>query len=271
MAPGIFFEGIEVKQREQKPREKGLTMMIDWGVGFLVQSDTLDLASPYIDLAKIAVGISRMVPEALLLEKNALYRRYNVEPFPGGMLLELAMHQYRKSGKKALEAARSYYEESRRLGYTLMEVSDNVIDISPEEKKNIISLATRDFGFKVLGEVGAKTEETDPETMMADIENCLEAGSWKVLLEALEFVDREKGQLKLSLVDRITSRFPSEKLFFEIPGPWNPGTTLSKSHDMKMYLIDSLGSDVNIGNVLPEDVMELETLRLNLGVGMKLK
>jgi len=267
----VFCEGIEVKQREQKPREKGLTMMIDWGSGLVAQSDMLNLASPYIDVVKIAVGISRMVPEDLLMEKNALYRRYNVEPFPGGMLLELAMHQYKRSGKDALEAARVYYEESRRVGYTVMEVSDNVIDISPREKKKIISLAARDFGFKVLGEVGAKTEETDLEVMMADIDNCLEAGSWKVLLEALEFVDREKGELKLDLVDKITSRFPPEKLFFEIPGPWNPGTTLSKSHDMKMYLIDSLGSEVNIANVLPQDVIELETLRLNLGVGMKLK
>ena len=150
-----------------------------------------------------------------------------------------------------------------------MEVSDNVIDISPKEKKKVISLAARDFGFKVLGEVGAKTEETALDVMIAD--NCLEAGSWKVLLEALEFVDREKGELKLDLVDRITSRFPPEKLFFEIPGLWNPGTTLSKSHDMMMYLIDSLGSDLNIGNVYPQDVIELETLRLNLGVGMKLK
>ena len=104
MSQGVFFEGIEVKQREQKTREKGLTMMIDWGAGFLAQSDTLNLASPYIDLAKIAVGISRIVPEDLLMEKNALYRRYNVEPFPGGMLLEFA--QYKKSKKDVLEAAR---------------------------------------------------------------------------------------------------------------------------------------------------------------------
>jgi len=271
MSQKTFFEGIEVKQREGKPREKGLTWMIDWGLGLLSQEDTLRIASPYIDLAKVAVGISRMVSEDFLIEKNALYRRFDVEPFPGGMLLELAMHQYKKRGKDALDAARIYYQESRRVGYTTMEVSDNVIHITPQEKRRLISLAAEEFHFKVLGEVGTKTEMTEADKMIADIDNCLEAGSWKAVLEAAEFVDREQGGLRLDLVDTVLEKFPSEKLIFEMPGPWNSGTTLSGAHDMKMYLIENLGPEVNLGNILPQDVVELETLRLNLGVGMKLK
>lgn len=271
MSQSTFFEGIEVKQREQKPREKGLTWMIDWGLGLVSQEDTLQIASPYIDLAKVAVGISRMLSEDFLMEKNALYRRFDVKPFPGGMLLELAVYQCKKRGKDALEAARIYYQESRRVGYTIMEVSDNVIHITPQEKKRLISLAAEEFGFKVFGEVGTKTEMTEADKIITDIDNCLEAGSWKVVLEAAEFVDREQGGLRLNLVDTVLKKFPSEKLVFEMPGPWNPGTTLSGTHDMKIYLIENIGPEVNLGNILPQDVVELETLRLNLGVGMKLK
>ena len=270
MSKNTFFEGIKVIQREQKPREKGITMMIDWGLGLLSQEDILQIASSYIDLAKVAVGISRMVTKDFLIEKNTLYRRFNVNPFPGGMLLELAIHQYKKRGKNAIEVAKIYYEESRRVGYTVMEVSDNVIHITPQEKKKIISLAVEEFGYKVLGEVGSKSEMTDASQMIADINNCLEAGSWKVLLEAAEFVDKEKGKLRLDLVDTILKRFPSDKLIFEMPGYWNSSTTLSGTHDMKIYLVEKFGHDINFANILPQDIIELETLRLNLGVGMKL-
>ncbi|GAI34052.1 unnamed protein product, partial [marine sediment metagenome] len=85
-----------------------------------------------------------------------------------------------------------------------------------------------------------------------------------------EFVDREKGRLRLDLVDAILKRFPSDKLIFEMPGYWNSGTTLSGTHDMKIYLVEKFGSDINLANILPQDIIELETLRLNLGVGMKL-
>ena len=246
-------------------------MMIDWGIGPLAQEDILDINAPYVDLAKIAVGIPRLIPDDLLMAKNYIYRRHGVEPFPGGMLLELVMHQYRKAGKSMLDAARRYYEESQRVGFRVMEVSDNVIEISPSEKHQVIEMAAKEFGFRVLGEVGTKREVTTPEEMSTDIENCLDAGSWKVLLEAAEFVDKHDGSIKLDLIEAVTKRTEPQLLIFEIPGSWNSNTSLSRSHDMAAHLVHTLGPDVNLGNILPKDIIELETLRLNIGVGMQIE
>jgi phosphosulfolactate synthase len=265
-----FFGDLEIPERTEKPRDRGITMMIDWGLGPVCQDDVSCFCGDYIDLAKVAVGIPRMIGDDELIRKNAAYRSRGIDPFPGGMLLEYAMHSYRKSGKPVIDAARRYYEESVRVGFSVMEVSDNVIEISPDEKREVISLAAREFGYRVLGEVGTKREETSAEEMIADVQNCIEAGSWKVLLEAAEFVDRKDGSIKMDLVEAIMKRFSPQELIFEIPGPWNPSTTLSKSHEMKMSLVDAFGPEVSLGNILPDDVLELETLRLGLGVGMHL-
>lgn len=265
-----FFGNLEIPGRSEKPRENGITMMIDWGLGVMAQEDTSRFAGEYIDLAKVAVGIPRLIPDQVLIRKNASYRANGIQPFPGGMLLEYAMHRYRKSGRTLADAARRYFEESKRVGYEVMEISDNVIEISLEEKRQLVSLAANEFAFRVLGEVGTKREVTSADEMISDIDICLEAGSWKVLLEAAEFVDKENGAIKMGLVEKITDRFPPEKLIFEIPGPWNPNTTLSRSHEMKSSLVDTFGAEVNLGNILPDDVVELETLRRGIGVGMKL-
>ena len=62
-------------------------------------------------------------------------------------------------------------------GFKLIEVSDNVIDISSQEKSNLIKTAAQEYGLKVLGETGSKKVASDTKKLIKDIRHCLYSGS----------------------------------------------------------------------------------------------
>jgi phosphosulfolactate synthase len=128
--------------------------MIDWGLPPASQQDLLGFAGEFLDLAKIAVGISGLIPEAALEAKLDSYRAHGVEPFPGGQFLEYA---YQK------EQVEAYFEECHRVGYRLVEISDNVVRFPDEVRRDLIQRAIRDHGLTVLGEIGSKKVETSAE------------------------------------------------------------------------------------------------------------
>lgn len=252
------FAAIDIPARPPKPRASGITMLIDWGVGLRAVEDLLDMAAPFADLAKVAVGISGLMDEAFLGRKIALYERHAVDPFPGGMFLELAWTQGR---------VREYYRECQRLGYRTVEVSDNVVRFPPGVKEAIIRQGREEFGLRVIGEVGKKREATPVGELIAGVESALKQGCWKVFVEAAEFFE---GKFKADVVQRMAQSVPVDALIFELPGKWIHDIHASQVHEMMVFLIDELGPDVNIANVLPEDIVALETLRTGLGVSMKL-
>ncbi len=107
------FEGTTIPDRPAKPRQAGLTMLIDWGLAGAAQADWLEIGAPYINLAKIAVGISRLLPADLLRKKIQLYRQHQVIPFPGGQFLEYAVYHGQAS---------DYLAAARTAGYGWIEV-----------------------------------------------------------------------------------------------------------------------------------------------------
>ncbi|MPZ15342.1 MAG: hypothetical protein GEU73_13110 [Chloroflexi bacterium] len=252
------FSMIESPDRGGKPRTRGLTMMIDFGVPLGVQRDVLALGSEFVDLAKVAVGISGLLEEETLTEKIRSYQEAEVEPFPGGMFAELAHNR---------DKVDQYYRECSRVGYRLIEISDNVVHLSKSERTSLIKRATEDYGFRVLGEVGSKHVKTDRVTLVADIEGCLAAGAWKVLVEAAEFVT--EGGFDISIAARLVEDVNVEDILFELPGRWIANVHQHEIHQMMVWLIEHLGSEVNIANVSPDDVIALETLRTGLGVTMR--
>ena len=96
-------------------------MMIDFGLGLVQQEDILRLASEYIDSAKIAVGVARLLPRELVMQKISLYQQFDVVPYPGGQFLEYAV---------LCEKVDEYLEETRVVGFHAVEVSDNLLSIS---------------------------------------------------------------------------------------------------------------------------------------------
>jgi phosphosulfolactate synthase len=248
------FAQIQIPERPAKPRQAGLTMLADWGLGVAVQASCLEGGAEYVDLAKIAVGISRLLPTDLLRKKIELYQRYQIIAFPGGQFLEYAVHYGQTE---------SYLSAAREAGYRWIEVSDNIIELTPEEKTDLIQISREKFGLEVLGEVGSKVEDTPPAELIADIQRCLDAGAWKVFVEAAELFGTDLNE---ALIEEISAALPLDKLIFEVPGPWIPGVRRCDQHAIRAWLIRHLGPQVNLGNVPPEDILEIETMRRGIGV-----
>ena len=156
-----------------------------------------------------------------------------------------------------------YWDEALRLGFTAVEISDNVLPLSDEDRKFLIRSA-RDAGLRVLGEIGAKYDETDVSTLVSQAELCLEAGADLILVEAAELVSG--GVMNEALIGELTKQLDMQRVLIELPGPWISNVTLSLVEDMKKALIRAFGTNVNIGNVYFKSLIDLESARVGLGV-----
>ncbi|MGH8668920.1 MAG: phosphosulfolactate synthase [Burkholderiales bacterium] len=251
------FVALPDARSQRKPRASGLTMVADFGLPYLQAKDTVEMAGGYIDLAKIAVGTSRLYQLGYLRKKLALYRKHRIRPFIGGQFQEYVFATY---GTRAL---RPFLEEARRVGFGVVEVSDNCVPLTPRERCAQIRLAI-DCGLAVFGEVGSKDAGNDARVLLSQAEDCLRAGAELVLVEAAELVVR--GKPKTGLIAALRRGLDMSRVLIELPGPWISGVSLSLVEDMKKFLVQEFGPDVNLANVMPGDIMETEALRVGLGV-----
>ena len=243
--------------RSSKPRRCGLTMIVDQGLPLAQQADLLRLAGEYADLAKIKSGTARLYPEAILVGKLKQYQRHRVQPFLGGQFHE---YVFATQGSRALAG---FYAEALRLGFAAIEISDNVVPLSSRERKAQIR-AARSAGLVVYGEVGSKETLSNPKLLVAQAEDCFDAGAALVLVEAAELVRRGKPNRRT--LDFLLEKLNREKIMIELPGPWIPEVRKCDVEALKKLLVEELGPDVNLANVAPEDLLDLETTRVGLGV-----
>ena len=246
------FSQIAIPEWEPKPRGSGITMVIDWGIGLNEQTDVIGTSGYFIDIAKIAVGMSRLIPREYLAKKIGLYKQNDIQPFPGGQWLELAILQNRVS---------EYFEAASAIGYEYVEVSDNAIAISPNRKKQIIQQAI-ESGLEVIGEVGKKVSTTDVDALVSDVENTLEGGAWKVFVEAKEIFGEE---LNRDIIQKLANSLDISKLIFEIPGAYVQPVHNYEQYEMWRWLLNCFGPKVNIASILPGDSLKLAALRLGVG------
>ncbi len=248
-----LFSNIPIKKRKEKPIKFGLTVIIEQKLGLKLQKDSLSLMADYIDLAKIATGVAALIEDQTLRKKIDLYHENNILAFPGGQFLEYVI---------AKNKVREYFSDVIKAGFKLVEVSDNLIDISPDKKCSFIKMATQEYGLKVLGETGSKKVSSDIKLLIKDIKDCLRCGAWKVMFEAAELF--ENGKFKINIIKTISQDIDIKNIIFELPGSWIPKITISDIHSLQVWLIENLGSDVNIANVDPFEVLDLEVERMNL-------
>lgn len=248
---------LPASRSREKPRRAGLTMMMDWGLPLGQQRDWLGLLAPCVDLAKFVVGTARLYEEDYLLEKVELYKRHDIHPFIGGQFLE---YVYATQG---IAGARPFFEEAKRLGFDAIEVSDNVVPLEGDARSTLIRTAV-DCGLEVHGEVGSKSDASDAATLIAQAEECFEAGAHVVLVEGAELLI--DGEPNRSLLSDLRGGLDTSRVIFELIGPWIPGTHHCDVYDLKKFLITEFGPDVNIANVMPEHVWETEALRAGLSV-----
>ncbi|MEX2519470.1 MAG: phosphosulfolactate synthase [Paracoccaceae bacterium] len=240
-----------------KPRRAGLTMTIDGGVPIGRAADMLEMAGAHVDIAKIKTGGSRLYPRDYLKRKIALYREHGLDVFPGGQFLEYVIHANDEN------ALRLYWDEAVAMGFSAIEVSDNVVALNDNQRRSLIkdAIAT---GLKVFGEVGSKETETDPETLFRQAEVSLDAGASLLLIEAAELIG-ERG-VNEALLRRLIDNLDMSKVLIELPGPWISGVSHHMIDDMAKLLVRELGPDVNLGNVAFDQIFDLETTRSGLGV-----
>ena len=234
--------------RSQKPREIGLSNLVDNGYGRNQLEDVLSMCHPFIDIVKL--GWASAYITSNLREKVELFARHGIRTCLGGMMFELSYWQ----GK-----IDDYAAWLKDLGINMVEVSNGSLPIPEQEKRQMVEyFAGR--GFTVLSEVGSKdvTHVSPPEEWVEFVKADLEAGAWKVILEgradASAGIYRADGSLQDALIDVILdSGIAADDLIFEAP------------HKRQMtWFVRRVGSNVNIGNVPLGEVLNLETLRLGL-------
>lgn len=237
---------LTVPVRSTKPRDVGITHVIDKGMGIRQLEDLLDTASDYIDILKLGWGTAYVTQN--VFDKIQACHTAKVPVCFGGTFLELAILQGRFD---------EYRETARKAGLTHVEISNGVIDMSRQEKANYIRELAKDF--VVLSEVGSKDSEKiiPPYRWVELIESDLEAGAWKVICEARESgtvgLYFGTGEVRSGLVDEITEKIDQADLIFEAP-----------QKAQQVWLVKKFGSEINVGNVATNEVIALETLRLGL-------
>ena len=247
------FQCVALPDYPEKPRQSGITMVIDYGLGLPYQEGFIQSAGYFLDLVKFATGVSRIMPADLLREKVARYEESGIKTFPGGQFFELAYLQGR---------AEAYLEEVKEVGFTHVEFSENCIELPPEKKSDFIKRAV-DMGLTVLGESGSKLYKSTPESILRDLETCREAGAWKVFVEAAEFVSDEG--LNTELVETLAASFDTNYIIFEIPTKWMKGVTLHDQYGFAKLLMHHIGPDANMANIDHGEVLRLALMRLGLG------
>jgi phosphosulfolactate synthase len=238
-------------RRLSKPRAAGQTMVIDKGMGIYAFEDLLQTTGSYIDMIKIGFGTSPLYPTDLLRRKIELARAHGICIFPGGTFLEVAVSQ---------DVTDQYFDTVRELGFTGIEVSDGTIEI-PRDLRSELILRGRGLGLTVYTEYGKKcwgsTIELDAfiETLAQDVEH----GARLVTIEGRESgagvgIFDEKGACRDDQVEEMLRHIADPgQLLWEAP-----------QKSQQVHLLNMLGSDINIGNVAPQDVMSLEALRRGL-------
>jgi phosphosulfolactate synthase len=241
------FDGfLDLPPRSPKPRTAGLTQVIDKGLNLRDIEGLFDTAGEYVDVVKLGWGTSYVTRN--LEKKIALYRSFDTPVVCGGTLFEAAV----ACGK--LDDYRRWLVENR---VAHVEVSDGTIDIPHERKLELIAELARDF--TVLSEVGSKDAETvfAPYQWVEWMTEELAAGAWKVITEGRETgtagIFRPTGEMRTGLIDEIVHEIDVAHIIFEAP------TKASQA-----WFIRQFGPDVNLGNIPPEEVIPLETLRLGL-------
>ena len=237
----------QLPQRTEQPRDWGLTMIMDKGMGTEEARNFLTVARPFTDVIKLGFGTAMV--SANLEEKLQLYREAGIPVYLGGTLFEAFII------RNEFDA---YVDLLHRFNLNCVEVSDGSITIPHAEKCGYIEqLAGK--GFKVYSEVGSKDAAhiMPPYKWIELMRAELSAGSSYVIAEAREAgnvgIYRGSGEVREGLVQEILTQIPAEKILWEAP-----------QKAQQLYFLELLGANVNLGNIAPTEVIPLEAMRIGL-------
>ncbi len=240
------FELNNLPYRTAKPRTNGITLVLDKGYSVRQAEDFCETSADHIDIVKLGWGTSYVTRN--LEEKLEVYRNYGIPVYLGGTLFEAYVLR---------DQLDCYIRLMKKYDIRFVEVSNGTIWLSDQKKIDIIRQLSQDF--TVLSEVGSKNpnDVIPPYKWVRMIERELEAGAWKVICEARESgnvgVFRPNGEVRSGLIDEIADQISPDHLIFEAP-----------QKEQQVWFIRKFGSNVNLGNIQPMEVIPVETLRLGL-------
>jgi len=236
----------DVPERTQKPREKGYTMAMDKGLSVRQAEDFISVCGDYVDIVKLGWGTSYVTPN--LDEKLNVYREAGIPFYFGGTLFEAFIVR---------DQFDAYRKVLDKYDMPFAEVSDGSIELDHDLKCDYIQRLKGQV--TVLSEVGSKDAEKiiPPYKWIELMQKELDAGAWKVIGEAREAGNvglfRSTGEVRSGLVQEILTKIPFEKIIWEAP-----------QKAQQVFFIKLMGANVNLGNIAPEEVIPLETIRLGL-------
>ncbi len=235
-----------IPERTQKPRDIGFTMVMDKGLSLREVEDLIETSGTYIDIVKLGWATSFVTPK--LDEKLNLYKEAGIPCYLGGTLFEAFI-------------VRNQFDDYRKVldkfSLEYAEVSDGSIEMDHDDKCDYIRTLSEQV--TVLSEVGSKdaAKIIPPYKWIEQMQTELDAGAWKVIGEARESGNvglfRDSGEVRQGLVEEILTQIPSEKILWEAP-----------QKAQQVWFIKLCGTNVNLGNIAPNEVIPLETIRLGL-------
>jgi phosphosulfolactate synthase len=240
-------ELLDLPDRTVKPRQDGVTHVLDKGLSVGEVDGLIEVAGDAVDIVKLGWGTA--LATGNLEPKLERYRAHKIPVVLGGTLTELAI-------------ARDRFDElidwAKQLGLEHFEISDGTITLEHDRKLELIERLAADF--TVLSEVGSKDDTgaiTPPYRWVEMMRQELDAGAWKVIAEGREAgtagIFRPTGEVREGLIGEIVHEIDPRRIMFDAP-----------VKHQQVWFIQRFGADVNLGNIAPGDVLSLETLRLGL-------
>jgi phosphosulfolactate synthase len=238
---------LDLPARSAKPRDDGVTHVLDRGLSIAEIDGMIEVAGQSIDIVKLGWGTA--LATGNLEPKLARYRAHGIPVVLGGTLTELAIAQER------LEQLIAWVHE---LGLAHFEISDGTITLAHDRKVELIERLAQEF--TVLSEVGSKDDTgaiTPPYRWVEQMRQELGAGAWKVIAEGREAgtagIFRPTGEVREGLIGEIVHDIDPRRIMFDAP----------RKHQ-QVWFVRRFGPNVNLGNIAADDVLALETLRLGL-------
>jgi len=233
-------------ERPAKPRNSGLTMVMDKGLSIREAEDFMSVGSEYTDYVKLGFGTSLITPG--FEKKIIIYKKSGVIPYFGGTLFEAFIIR---------NMFREYIEFLDKHEIEMVEVSDGSYDIDHKRKIEYIKTLAR--RGSVISEVGSKKKDViySPDEWVAMMRAELDAGSQKVIAEARESgttgIYNEDGSINHKIINAISEQVKLENVIWEAP-----------LKPQQAWFIKHFGANVNLGNIAPNEIIPLESLRCGL-------
>ncbi|MFO7852994.1 MAG: phosphosulfolactate synthase [Bacteroidota bacterium] len=232
--------------RTEKPRNSGLTMVMDKGLSVREAEDLMSVASDYIDYLKLGFGTS--VFTLGVKDKIKVYESAGVKTYLGGTLFEAYVVR---------NMFDDYVDLIDQLGIKAVEVSDGSYEMDQNIKTEYIKRLAENY--TVLSEVGSKKKDVvySPEEWVKMMVSELEAGSAKVIAEARESgttgIYNDDGSINTNLIDKLSIEVGFDRIIWEAP-----------LKSQQTWFIKQFGANVNLGNIAPDEIIALESLRNGL-------